>query len=71
MELTVSDAWVQCKDQKQLASTDISEDAVAQTLTFSFAEELTVGPATFHVCFAAPLNGQMKGLYKSKYTRQV
>lgn len=53
----------------QIKPENVSISNELSTATFSFADDLPVGPAVFSMSFDGDINDNMVGLYRSKYTR--
>ena len=64
--LEISNVWITF-DSKKVSPSSTKLDVPNQTLVLTFPESLPVGDASLHLAFAAPLDNQMRGLYKSKY----
>jgi puromycin-sensitive aminopeptidase len=67
IELEVSAATVTAGGATLHSSAPVAHETY-ETLTFSFAEPLPVGPATIALTFTGILNDQLHGFYRSTYT---
>jgi len=65
--LQLSDAMV-CRGEQCVVVTGIDTDEAAQTASVRLAAPLQPGPAKLSLSFAAPLDCQMRGLYRAQYT---
>ena len=67
VSLEVSNVWATVADKKVVPSST-KLDASNQTLVITFPDALPVGDVALHLAFSAPLDSQMRGLYRSKYS---
>lgn len=69
VDLTLSDVSLCCDGGNRcVVASSVVLDAKSQTAVITLAEEVPAGDAELHLSFAAPIDTQMRGLYRSKYT---
>ena len=68
--LTLSDVTV-CSGDVCVPASSLEMDSKSQTVIIKLAESIPAGSASINMSFAAPLDPQMRGLYRSKYTGSV
>lgn len=66
-DIAISSATYQPDGGKELAGA-VAFKKEAETVTFTFPEELQVGKGVLKIVFTGELNDKMKGFYRSKYT---
>ena len=68
-QLTVgADVKFTSSKNEVLSPIGINYDLVAQTITFTFKQSLTLGKGTLFISFVGTLNDELAGFYRSKYT---
>ncbi|MCZ6867497.1 MAG: M1 family metallopeptidase [Chloroflexi bacterium] len=67
-ELQISSAEAVHENGSAFPVKEIATDEKAETVSFTFAQELPVGNATLNIRFTGTLNDQLRGFYRCKYT---
>ncbi len=70
IELKVQSCTAKLVDGTELAAADTSFDGDAETVAFTFPQELPAGKATLLLEFSGELNDKLHGFYRSRYTDQ-